>query len=65
MAKRQKQNKQPLSSKKSQLKSAKEFELINPNAAGIDIGASEHWVSVPGNRDSQHVRRFDCTNVDI
>lgn len=65
MAKRQKQNKQPLSSKKSQLKSAKEFELINPNAAGIDIGASEHWVSVPANRDSQHVRRFGCFTPDL
>lgn len=25
--------------------------LINPNAAGIDIGADRHWVSVPVGRD--------------
>jgi hypothetical protein len=25
----------------------KGIKLINPNAAGIDIGADSHWVSVP------------------
>jgi hypothetical protein len=30
--------------------------LINPNAAGIDIGADRHWVSVPVERDSESVR---------
>jgi hypothetical protein len=30
--------------------------LINPNAAGIDIGADRHWVSVPVVRDSESVR---------
>jgi transposase len=30
--------------------------LINPNAAGIDLGADRHWVSVPVGRDSESVR---------
>jgi hypothetical protein len=30
--------------------------LINPNAAGIDIGADRHWVSVPVGRDKENVR---------
>jgi hypothetical protein len=29
---------------------------INLNAAGIDIGADRHWVSVPVGRDSENVR---------
>lgn len=65
MPKRQNQNKQSLNTKKSQSKSVKEFELINPNAAGIDIGASEHWVSVPAHTDVENVRRFGCFTPDL
>jgi len=32
------------------------LSLINPNAAGIDIGADRHWVSVPVGRDKENVR---------
>src|SRR5919198_5338259 len=28
------------------------------NAAGIDVGATEHWVAVPEDRDEEPVRRF-------
>lgn len=41
------------------------FEQINLNAAGIDIGSGEHWVSVPVDRDSQSVRRFGCFTPDL
>lgn len=44
---------------------AKGFSLINPNAAGIDIGADSHWVSVPPERDPQPVRRFGCFTSDL
>ncbi|MBI2764517.1 MAG: hypothetical protein HYX53_01255, partial [Chloroflexi bacterium] len=30
--------------------------VLHPNAAGIDIGASEHFVAVPPDRDPQPVR---------
>jgi transposase len=39
--------------------------LINPNAAGIDIGADRHWVSVPVGRDSENVRSFACFTGDL
>ncbi|MBV8885045.1 MAG: IS110 family transposase [Chroococcidiopsidaceae cyanobacterium CP_BM_RX_35] len=39
--------------------------MINLNAAGIDLGASEHWVSVPTDRDEQSVRRFSCFTADL
>jgi hypothetical protein len=28
-----------------------ELPLVHPNAAGIDVGAKEHVVAVPGDRD--------------
>ena len=37
-----------------------ELSAINPNAAGIDIGADRHWVSVPKGRDDGNVRSFSC-----
>jgi hypothetical protein len=38
---------------------------VNPNAAGIDIGATSHWVCVPPDRDSQLVREFRCFTTDL
>jgi transposase len=52
-------------SKKKGNTNAKSFSTINPNAAGIDIGADSHWVSVPQSRDSQPVRRFGCFTSDL
>lgn len=42
-----------------------DLRLINPNAAGIDIGSEFHWVSVPKDRASECVRRFDCYTADL
>jgi len=41
------------------------FSLINPNAAGIDIGADTHWVSIPLGRDEENVRSFACFTADL
>lgn len=38
---------------------------INPHAAGIDIGADRHWVSVAAARDSENVRSFACFTADL
>jgi len=38
---------------------------IHPNAAGIDIGAERHWVSVPAGRDTECVRSFGCFTPDL
>lgn len=36
----------------------KSLRICNPDAAGIDIGANEHWVALPSDRDDQAVRSF-------
>jgi transposase len=38
---------------------------INLNAAGIDIGADRHWVSVPLGRDNENIRSFACFTADL
>jgi hypothetical protein len=41
------------------------LEVIHPNAAGIDIGNSAHYVAVRPDRDPDSVRRFECFTVDL
>jgi transposase len=41
------------------------LEQINPNAAGIDIGAKEVWVAVPPERDEESVRVFPTFTADL
>lgn len=41
------------------------WEKMNPNAAGIDIGARELFVSVPSKRDKEAVRRFGTKTPDL
>ena len=52
-------------SKKLKKGAPKELSPINPNAAGIDIGADRHWVSVPEGRDEENVRSFSCYTADL
>jgi transposase len=42
-----------------------QLAAVNWHAAGIDIGAQEHWVAVPPDCDSQPVRRFGACTVDL
>src|ERR671923_359910 len=41
------------------------LEQLNLNAAGIDVGATEHWVAVPADRDAQPVQRFGAFTADL
>lgn len=41
------------------------LEQINPNAAGIDIGAEEVYVAVPPDRDAESVRSFPTFTADL
>ncbi len=43
----------------------KGLEVVNPNAAGIDVGSTHHYVSVPEERDRDAVRRFGCYTPDL
>jgi transposase len=40
-------------------------QVLQPNAAGIDVGAAEHWVAVPQGRDEPSVRSFGCFTADL
>jgi transposase len=42
-----------------------QLAAVNLHAAGIDIGAEEHWVAVPPGSDPQPVRRFGACTVDL
>lgn len=41
------------------------WEVINRDAAGIDLGSREHWVAVPPDRDEQSVRCFGTCTADL
>ena len=43
----------------------KALEVVHPDAAGIDVGGSEHWVAVNPDRDPEPVRRFGCFTADL
>jgi len=57
MAKRKKQN--------ETTKGSVTVGVMNPDAAGIDIGATELYVAVPADRDSQAVRSFGAFTEDL
>jgi hypothetical protein len=41
------------------------FQCMNPNAAGVDIGAMEIYIAVPADRDPQPVRCFSTFTEDL
>lgn len=41
------------------------IKIINPDSAGIDIGASSHFVAVPAGTDKETVKEFGCFTPDI
>ena len=43
----------------------KREDEVFPNAAGIDVGASSHWVAVPGHCTDASVREFGAMTDDL
>jgi transposase len=41
------------------------LEVVHPDAAGIDVGNSAHYVAVRPERDPEPVRRFECFTADL
>jgi transposase len=41
------------------------LSLMNPDAAGIDIGSAAHYVAVPADRDDEPVREFASFTADL
>ncbi len=46
-------------------KSREVLTITHPNAAGVDIGSSSHYVAVPPDRDDEPVREFPSFTVDL
>ena len=44
---------------------ARDEEIVFPNAAGIDVGASSHWVAVPRHATADPVREFGAMTGDL
>src|SRR5712692_12099650 len=42
-----------------------QLAAVNLHAAGIAIGATEHWIAVPADCDLQPVRRFGACTADL
>jgi transposase len=42
-----------------------DMPVINPNAAGIDVGSAEVWVSIPPERDEEPIRRYETFTPDL
>jgi transposase len=46
-------------------KKERQMQICHPNAAGIDIGATKHYVAVPPGITEEHVRSFGCFTQDL
>ena len=46
-------------------KAVRRSAVLEPNAAGIDIGAQEIYVAVPPDRDEYATRRFTSFTCDL
>jgi transposase len=42
-----------------------QLPVIEPNAAGIDVGATQIFVAVPGDRDPEPIRCFETFTVEL
>jgi transposase len=51
--------------KSPQRRSHRRKQSLNPDAAGIDLGATQHYVAVPEGRDAQSVRHFGTHTDDL
>src|SRR5258708_37194725 len=51
--------------RKSKIQLSDQWEKVNHDAAGIDIGARDHYVCIPADRDPEPVRRFGTTTAEL
>jgi transposase len=45
--------------------SPRDLPVVQPDAAGIDVGSAEHWVAVAPGADPRPVRRFAAFTADL
>jgi transposase len=41
------------------------WDLVNPHAAGVDIGSREHWAAVPPQASKSPIRKFGAFTADL
>lgn len=51
--------------KKNNKNDEEKLEIMNPDAASIDIGSREHYVCVPVGRDKESVKKFSAFTHDL
>jgi len=42
-----------------------DFQIVHPNAAGIDVASQMHYLAVPASRDQPSVRKFGSFTQDL
>lgn len=50
---------------KKSSKSARELSIVNPDAAGIDIGSERHYVAIPEGRGAHTIENFGCVTAEL
>ena len=50
---------------KKSIRNPAELSQLNLNAAGIDVGATSHFVAVPEDRSEQPVQEFEAFTADL
>ena len=43
----------------------RQLQVVNPNAAGIDIGSKIHYVAIPEGRANRSIETFGCTTAEL
>ena len=41
------------------------LDVVHPDAAGIDVGNSEHYVAIAAHKSDEPVQRFGCFTGDL
>lgn len=50
---------------KKSSKSERDLRVVNPDAAGIDIGSERHYVAIPEGRSGHTVENFGCVTAEL
>lgn len=52
-------------SRRKRAQGSRDFVMVRPNAAGIDVGSREHYVAVPPRLEGETVRKFGCYTSEL
>jgi transposase len=47
------------------IRTGKGLKVVNPNAAGMDVGSKVHYVAVPEGRGSRAIESFGCVTAEL